>query len=119
MKNKIFIITGESSGDKLASNIVPYFNNKQYKILGIGSEALRKKNIKLIFNSSKISFMGIADVIKNIFFIVKKLKFTLNVIKKFKPNVIFSIDAPDFSFHIANKILRIKNFSLSKKRLPF
>ena len=104
MKKKIFIITGEASGDKLASEIVSYFDKKKYSILAIGSEKLKSKNIKLLFNSSSIAFMGIKDVLINFFYIIKKINFTLNSILKFKPNVIFSIDAPDFSFRIEKKI---------------
>ena len=103
MKKKIFIITGEASGDKLASKIVSYFDKKKYKILAIGSEKLKSKNIKLLFNSSSIAFMGIKDVLINFFYIIKKINFTVNSISKFKPNVIFSIDAPDFSFRIEKK----------------
>jgi len=101
---KIFILTGEASGDKLASEIVSYFDKKKYSILAIGSEKLKSKNIKLLFNSSSIAFMGIKDVLINFFYIIKKINFTLNSILKFKPNVIFSIDAPDFSFRIEEKI---------------
>ena len=104
MKKKIFIITGEASGDKLASEIVSYFDKKKYSILAIGSEKLKSKNIKLLFNSSSIAFMGIKDVLINFFYIIKKINFTINSISKFKPNVIFSIDAPDFSFRIEKKI---------------
>ena len=104
MKKKIFIITGEASGDKLASEIVGYFDKKKYSILAIGSEKLKSKNIKLLFSSSSIAFMGIKDVLINFFYIIKKINFVINSISAFKPNVIFSIDAPDFSFQIEKKI---------------
>ena len=58
MKKKIFIITGEASGDKLASDIVQYFNKSEYNILAIGSEKLKNKKIKLLFDSSSIAFMA-------------------------------------------------------------
>ena len=109
MKKKIFIITGESSGDKLASNIVPYFNPLKFDILAIGSEHLKKKGIKLFFNSKQISVMGFFDVIKKIFFLKSKIKQSIKCILKFKPDIIFSIDSPDFSFRIENVV---------KKKLP-
>jgi lipid-A-disaccharide synthase len=112
LKKKIFIITGESSGDKLASNIVPYFNPLYFDIIAIGSEHLKKKGIKLFFNSSQISVMGFFDVLKKVFFFNNKINQTINCILKFKPDVIFSIDSPDFSFRIEkivkNKLPRIK-----------
>ena len=107
MKKKLFILTGESSGDKLASNIIPYLKN--LNITAIGSEHIQKKGIKLIFNSKQISVMGFVDVLKKIFFLKKKINITINYLLKLKPDLIFSIDAPDFSFRI-HKVI--------KKKLP-
>lgn len=109
MKKKIFILTGESSGDKLASNIIPYLNSKNFHITAIGSNHIKKKGIKLLFNSKEISVMGFLDVLKKIFFLKKKINLTINYLLKFKPDLIFSIDSPDFSFRVHNII---------KKRLP-
>ena len=104
MKKKIFIITGEASGDKLAADIVPYFSKSKYNILAVGSEKLKNKKIKLLFDSSTIAFMGIKDVILNIFHLKKKINFTIKSVINFKPHVIFSIDAPDFAFRVENEV---------------
>ena len=77
MKKKIFILTGESSGDKLASNIIPYLNSKNFHITAIGSNHIKKKGIKLLFNSKEISVMGFVDVLKKIFFLKKKINLTI------------------------------------------
>ena len=73
MKKKIFILTGESSGDKLASNVIPYLNNKSYYITAIGSDHIKKRGIKLLFNSKEISVMGFVDVFKKLFFLKNKI----------------------------------------------
>ena len=106
MKKKIFIITGEASGDKLASKVVSHLK-KNIQIVAIGSENLKKQNVKIIFNSSHLSVMGFVDVVKKIFFLIRKINFTINYLKKFKPNVIFSVDSPDFSFRVEDKIKKI------------
>ena len=46
MKKKIFIITGESSGDKLASSIVRHFRRNKFCISAIGSQHLKNNNLK-------------------------------------------------------------------------
>lgn len=107
MKKKIFIITGEASGDKLASHVVDYFDRKKYDIKAIGSVHLKQKKIRLLFDSSEISVMGFVDVIKKIFSLINKINYTVNFIKKFRPHIIFSIDAPDFSFRVEKKIKKI------------
>jgi hypothetical protein len=45
LKKKIFIITGEASGDKLASHVVDYFDRKKYDIKAIGSVYLKQKKL--------------------------------------------------------------------------
>ena len=107
MKKKIFIITGESSGDKLASSIVSLLKRRDVDLSAIGSNHLKKKKVKIIFDSSRLSIMGFTDVIKKIFFLFKKINFTINYLKQYKPDIIFSIDCPDFSFRIENKIKKI------------
>ena len=109
MKKKILIITGEASGDKLASNIVSHLKNNNIEISAIGSDHLRRQKVKIIFDNSMLSVMGFVDVLKKAYFFLKKIDFTIKYIKKYKPDIIFSIDCPDFSFRVENKI---------KKNLP-
>jgi len=109
LKKKIFIITGEASGDKLASNIVTHLKKSNLDLSAIGSDHLRKQKVKIIFDSSKLSVMGFSDVLKKASFFLNKIDFTINYIKQYKPDIIFSIDCPDFSFRVENKI---------KKHLP-
>ena len=45
---------------------------------------------------------------RNIFFIKKKIQQTVDFIEKFKPDIIFSVDAPDFVFQVANKVKKNK-----------
>ena len=72
LKKKIFIITGEPSGDILAYKVIKNLDIKKYKISGIIGENLKKLKIKKCFNNSDITFFGIKDVLINIFFIKKK-----------------------------------------------
>jgi lipid-A-disaccharide synthase len=53
--------------------------------------------------------MGFIDVLKNIFSIKAKINLTVKKILEFNPDVIFSIDSPDFSFRILNKVKNINN----------
>lgn len=104
MKKKIFIITGEESSDKLASIIFSSLDKKNYEIKAIGGENLKNLNFPIIFDNKKITFFGITDVIKNIFKIINLINYTVNECIKFKPDLIFSVDCPDFSFRVIEKV---------------
>ena len=109
MIKKIFIITGESSGDKIGSLIIKKLKEKNLDIqfLAIGGENIKSEKIDCIFDIKDISYMGFIDVLKNIFSIKAKINLTVKKILEFNPDIIFSIDSPDFSFRILNKVKNV------------
>ena len=111
MSKKIFIITGESSGDKMASLIIKKLKEKDLDIhfLAIGGENIKSQEIDCIFDIKDIAFMGLIDVLKNLFSIREKINLTVKKIIEFNPDVILSIDSPDFSFRVLNKIKKINS----------
>ncbi len=104
MKKKIFVITGEVSGDILASKIIDYIDIKKIDIKGIVGSNLKNKGIEGPFENKDITFFGITDVIKNIFYIKKKINQTVEYLENFKPNIVFSVDSPDFVFQVIKKL---------------
>ena len=104
MKKKIFVITGEVSGDILASKIIDYIDIKNVDIKGIVGSKLKNKGIDGPFENKDITFFGITDVIKNIVYIKKKIDQTVESIENFEPNIVFSVDSPDFVFQVIKKI---------------
>ena len=111
MLKKIFIITGESSGDKIGSLVIKKLKEKNLDIqfLAIGGENIKSEKIDCIFDIKDIAYMGFIDVLMNIFSIKTKINFTIKKILEFKPDVIFSIDSPDFSFRILSKVKNINH----------
>jgi lipid-A-disaccharide synthase len=108
---KIFIITGETSGDKIGSLVIKKLKEKNLDIqfLAIGGENIKSEKIDCIFDIKDISYMGFIDVLKNIFSIKAKINLTVKKILEFNPEIVFSIDSPDFSFRILNKVKNINN----------
>ena len=81
MKKKIFVITGEASGDILASKIIEYIDIKKIDIKGIVGSKLKNKGIDGPFENKDITFFGITDVISNIIYIKKRLIKRLNILR--------------------------------------
>ena len=103
---RIFILTGESSGDKLASKVIEHLNklNSKIEYLSVGGENLKKLGIKSIYNLNEITYLGFTNVIFNIFKIKKKINETVNAIENFKPDILFTVDSPDFTLRVAEKV---------------
>ena len=103
---KIFILTGEPSGDKLASKVIQEFKKDNAKIeyLSVGGENLKALGIKSIYDLKEITYIGFTSVIKNIFKINRKINDTVKAIKDFKPDILFSVDSPDFTLRVAERL---------------
>jgi lipid-A-disaccharide synthase len=106
---KIFILTGEPSGDKLASTVISKLKqtNPDIEYLSVGGYHLTSLGIKTIFDLKEITFMGFTSVLLNIFKIKKKINKTVNEIIKFNPDILFSVDSPDFTLRVAEKVKKI------------
>ena len=104
---KIFIIAGEDSGDKLGSAIIDGLNNildTPPIYVGIGGNGMKSRGLESIFPMSDLSVMGFIEI----FLQYKKLKERINQtiisILDEKPDILLTIDAPEFCFRVAKKI---------------
>ena len=103
---KIFILTGEPSGDKLASTVISKMklSNPDIVYSCVGGQHLNSLGIKSIFNLNEITYMGFTSVFLNIFKIKSKINKTVDEIIKFNPDILFSVDSPDFTLRVAEKV---------------
>ena len=108
---KIFILTGEPSGDKLASKVISKLqdNNPEIEYSCVGGTHLNSLGIKSIFDLKEITYIGFTSVLLNIFKIKIKINETVEEIIKFNPDILFSIDSPDFTLRVAEKVKKINN----------
>jgi len=106
---KIFIITGEPSGDKLASTVISKLKKTNPEIMYscVGGTHLDSLGIKSIFDLKEITYMGFTSVLLNIFKIQNKINKTVKEIIKFNPDILFSVDSPDFTLRVAQKVKNI------------
>ena len=103
---KIFILTGEPSGDKLASEVISKLknNNPNIEYLSVGGSNLKNLGIQSIFDLKDITYLGFTSVLLNILKIRKKINTTVEEIIKFNPDILFSVDSPDFTMRVAEKV---------------
>jgi lipid-A-disaccharide synthase len=108
---KIFILTGEPSGDKLASTVISRLKleNPEIEYLSVGGTHLKNLGIKSIYNLKEITYLGFTSVLLNIFKINSKINKTVEEIIKFNPDILLSVDSPDFTLRVAEKVKRINS----------
>ena len=106
---KIFILTGEPSGDRLASKVISKLknNNSNIEYLCVGGIHLNSLGVKSIFDLKEITYIGFTSVLLNIFKIKRKINKTVDEIVKFEPDILFSVDSPDFTLRVAEKVKKL------------
>ena len=108
---KIFVLTGEPSGDKLASTLISRLKleNSEIEYLSVGGTHLKNLGIKSIYDLKEITYLGFTSVLLNIFRIKSKINKTLEEIIKFNPDILLSVDSPDFTLRVAEKVKKINS----------
>ena len=106
---KLFVLTGEPSGDKLASKVIAQLKNSRSDIeyLSVGGVHLKSLGIRSLYDLKEITYLGFTNVLLNIFKIKRKLKQTVKEITKFEPDILFSVDSPDFTLRVAKEVKKI------------
>lgn len=109
MTKKIFIITGEHSGDIHASKVINELKKTcpDLIIKGIGGDNLKNAGVKLFSTQEKMSAMGVSlKILVDHLTLGKRLVDYLN--NEFKPDLVLLVDYGAFNLNIA-KFLKRKN----------
>lgn len=114
---KIFVIAGEASGDQLGASIIHELAKRhpQLNIRGIGGTHLKQAGLsESLFPMHELSIMGVAEILPHIPKILRRITQAVTAIKLFNPDIILTIDSPDFTFRVLEKI---KNLKIKSKRI--
>lgn len=108
---KIFVITGEQSGDVNAANLISKLKsiNENIIVKGIGGDYLKSAGAELIYHYGKVNFVGFSAVVKNYFGIKKIFNSCVRYVKNYNPDVLLLVDFPGFNLKFAEKIKNIFN----------
>ena len=101
------MIAGEDSGDKLGSAIIDGLRkvtDTPTKFVGIGGNSMISRGLYSIFPMSELSVMGLVEIAFQYKNLKKRLNQTISSILDEKPDVLLTIDAPEFCFRVAKKI---------------
>lgn len=103
---KIAVITGEHSGDALGASLIEALRKRGIEIAlsGVGNEKLAALGQNSYFPQSDIAVMGVTAVIKRLPLLLKRIRETADQLTAEKPDLVITIDSPDFNLRVAKKI---------------
>ena len=109
---KIYLVTGEPSGDLLGARLMRSLKKKygnQVSFFGLGGESMIKEGLTSLFDIKDLAVMGFAEVIPSIPLILKRLDETVKDILAVNPDIVMTIDSFSFSARVHKK-LKALNF---------
>ena len=107
---KIFIIAGEASGDKLGAAMMKGFKEQttqEIEFIGVGGALMEDMGLTSLFPMEEISLMGISEILSQYRHLKRRIGQTASAVLKEKPDVLITIDLPEFSFRVANLVIII------------
>ncbi|WP_420863536.1 lipid-A-disaccharide synthase [Algirhabdus cladophorae] len=103
---KAFITAGEPSGDKLGAALIAGLRQEvpDIQLSGVAGPLMQAQGQASLFPMSDLSVMGIAEVLPKYRFLKRRIAETAEAVIAAKPDVLITIDSPDFSLRVAKLV---------------
>ncbi|MCL2629336.1 MAG: lipid-A-disaccharide synthase [Alphaproteobacteria bacterium] len=111
-KLKIFIISGEASGDVLGAKIIRSFLRRNrfsrphhVEFRGIGGMNMKNAGLKKsLFPIEDLSVMGFTAVLMRARTLLRRIRETVAAINEWRPDIVLTIDSPGFAKAVASRL---------------
>jgi len=110
MTPHIFILAGESSGDRLGAAMMRRLReetNGAVRFSGVGGEAMMAEGLEPVFPMQDIAVMGLVEIVPHLRRIRERLKQATDAIVEKRPDALVTIDAQVFSGLLAKRVKRL------------
>jgi lipid-A-disaccharide synthase len=106
MTKKIFLVACEASGDLHGAHLISEIQKLApgTSFCGVGGAKMQAAGMRIFNDMTKISALGLGDVLRNYFKYLKIFNETLVNIRNEKPDAIILIDSPAFNLRLAKKL---------------
>lgn len=104
---KVFVIAGEPSGDKLGAALMRGLKSTTQEPVdfqGVGGEGMIAEGLNSLFPMSEIAIMGIGAILREYRNLKRRIRETANTIIAEKPDVLVTIDLPEFCLRVAELV---------------
>ncbi|GBD99412.1 lipid-A-disaccharide synthase [bacterium BMS3Abin07] len=101
---KVFIITGESSGELYGALLARELGNRRdnVRVMGVGGEMMRREGVELVAEIS--GAFGLMELVSSLRELRRTMNKVIRTILNEKPDVVVLIDFPDFNIKVAKAI---------------
>ena len=103
---RVFVIAGEASGDKLGAALMAGLRKHAGDVTfeGIGGDRMVAEGLQSLFPMDEISIMGITEILSQYRQLKARIRQTADAVLAAKPDVLITIDLPEFSLRVAKLV---------------
>jgi len=103
---RVFILAGEPSGDKLGGALMAGLSSLAPDICfdGVGGAEMQAQGLVSRFPMEELSVMGLAEILPKYRALKARIRETAQAVIAQQPDVLITIDSPDFSFRVARQV---------------
>jgi lipid-A-disaccharide synthase len=103
---RVFLIAGEPSGDNLGAALMAGLKALEPGVVfdGIGGPRMAAEGLRSRFPMDELSVMGLAEVLPRYRHLMRRIRETAAAVVETKPDVLVTIDSPDFVFRVAKRV---------------
>ena len=106
MPLRVFILAGEPSGDKLGGALMAGLKTLRPDVVfeGVGGTQMQAEGLTTRFDMAELSVMGLAEILPKYRHLKRRISETADAVVAMRPDVLITIDSPDFSLRVANLV---------------
>lgn len=103
---RVYLIAGESSGDRLAAGIMEALRNQHdaVEFYGIGGPEMQKQGLKSLFPYHELALMGFAEILPKLIHLLARIGLTVDDIMAKHPDILITVDSPGFNFRVVHQL---------------
>jgi lipid-A-disaccharide synthase len=106
----VYVVAGEASGDLLGGRLIKALKvlyNNHVEFAGVGGESMTREGLSSLFPMQELSLMGLFEIIPHLPNLIARLSQTRDNIQLLKPDVVVTIDSPEFNFRLGKNLKKM------------
>ncbi|MEM1267128.1 MAG: lipid-A-disaccharide synthase [Pseudomonadota bacterium] len=104
------MLAGEPSGDALGAALIGGLRaevGEGLEVSGVGGPEMARAGLESLFPMDRLTVMGIAEVLPRLPELLSRIRETGDWVAETKPDVLITIDSPDFCLRVARRARRL------------
>ncbi|MGR3468215.1 MAG: lipid-A-disaccharide synthase [Shimia sp.] len=103
---RVFITAGEPSGDRLGAALIAGLRKRRpdMELRGVAGPLMQAEGMASLFPMEELSVMGLTEILPKYRSLKRRIRETAQAAIAFRPDVVITIDSPDFSLRVARLV---------------